>query len=105
LRDANEKEKELFEDLNATAEPIFIKSAAKKQALGPLKTKLSFRHLRWTKDVPQNVIVEDDLIESDDDIEPGPCPIFLFMPSKVLVMRMILKAAYDPRNEHPSVEV
>ena len=27
-------------------------------------------------------------------VDPGPCPTFMFMPSKVQVMKMIIKAAH-----------
>lgn len=26
--------------------------------------------------------------------DPGPCPVFVFMPTKVQLMKMIVKAAY-----------
>ena len=88
----------MFEGLNASAESILINAASKRfQRKGTLKTKLSLRKLNWTKSIPQNVI-DDDSFASDEDIEPGPCPLFLFLPSKVQVMMMVLKAAYDERN-------
>ena len=88
----------MFEGLNAAAERIIIHAASKRlYRKTSLKTRLSLKNLNWTKSIPQNVI-EDDSFASDEDIEPGPCPLFLFMPSKVQVMMMVLKAAFDERN-------
>jgi hypothetical protein len=89
----------LFEGLNPSAENIIINAASKRlqRKSSSLKTKLSLKNLSWTKSIPQNII-EDDSFASDEDIEPGPCPLYLFMPSKVQVMMMVLKAAYDERN-------
>jgi len=52
LKEAKENERYLFEGLNQSAEVIFISSAAKNKNGGPLQTKLSFRHLKWTKHIP-----------------------------------------------------
>lgn len=43
--------------------------------------------------------MSDDLTESDIDDDsdpepPGPCPVFTFLPRKVELIQMILKAAY-----------
>lgn len=56
-------------------------------------------NLKWAPDTKTDDPDEDSgCIEDYDDIETldqlGPSPIFKFMPNKVQVMKMILKAAY-----------
>lgn len=34
--------------------------------------------------------------------DPGACPIFVFMPKKVQIIQMIIKALYDEAMPHPA---
>jgi hypothetical protein len=107
-------EKVLFEDVNKQALEILMKSdGISRISLG---IKINIQNIKWNlhKSVPslnpklfrQVSIVsndsnqteyfeESDLEDEDSDIEPpGPCPGLTFLPSKVQLIQMILKAAY-----------
>ena len=67
------------------------------------KTKLSMKGIEWKQDYrmvkldnefqrQQSALISEDEIEVLED--PGPCPIFKFMPTKVQLMKMIIKAAF-----------
>jgi hypothetical protein len=107
-------EKVLFEDVNKQALEILMKSdGISRISLG---IKINIQNIKWNlhKSVPslnpklfrQVSIVsndsnqteyfeESDLEDEDSEIEPpGPCPGLTFLPSKVQLIQMILKAAY-----------
>ena len=107
-------EKVLFEDVNKQALEILMKSdGISRISLG---IKINIQNIKWNlhKSVPslnpklfrQVSIVsndsnqteyfeESDLEDEDSEIEPpGPCPGLTFLPSKVQLIKMILKAAY-----------
>lgn len=105
----------LFEDVNKQALEILMKSdGISRISLG---IKINIQNIKWNlhKSVPslnpklfrQVSIVsndsnqteyfeESDLEDEDSEIEPpGPCPGLTFLPSKVQLIQMILKAAYQ----------
>ena len=107
-------EKVLFEDVNKQALEILMKSdGISRIAMG---IRINIQNIKWNlhQSVPslnpklfkQVSIVSKDSIQSEDfeesdkededsDIEPpGPCPGLTFLPSKVQLIQMILKAAY-----------
>lgn len=90
-------EVELFGDLDPYAREIIMKSEGKNKTTMS-STKLNLKKIKWNKDYS---LVKRD--KSDDSVtrhvveleDPGPCPAYLFMPTKVQLMKMILKAAYQ----------
>lgn len=98
-------ERSLFEDLDPEAAEILMKSSGDIKSSLP-KPKITMKKIKWKNDF-RLVRVDDDqtfkyLTQLDEageveelEIEdPGPCPVFVFMPTKVQLMKMILKAAY-----------
>lgn len=67
------------------------------QSVPSLNPKLFRQVSMVSKDSNQSeeYFEDSDLEDEDSDIEPpGPCPGLTFLPSKVLLIQMILKAAY-----------
>jgi hypothetical protein len=108
-------EKVLFEDVNMQALEILMKSdGISRISLG---IRINIQNIKWNlhQSVPslnpklfrQVSIVSKDSFQSEDfeesdlededcDIEPpGACPGLTFLPSKVQLIQMILKAAYQ----------
>ncbi len=50
----------------------------------------------------QDSVMQEDYIEDEDSSreDPGPSPFFMFLPQKILQIKMILKAAFTDDPEH-----
>lgn len=98
LNKITELENELFDGLEPYAQELLMMNEGKTKV--SLKTKLTMKKIKWNKDYRLVKIDEKthSLAKGEIDIDeiddPGPCPQFVFMPTKVQLMKMILKAAY-----------
>ncbi len=93
-------ERQLFDDLDPAAAEIVMKNDG--QTAGNLRTTLPMKKINWQKDYrlvkidgKHNFYTLKKIIEDEAIEDPGPCPPFIFMPTKVQLMKMILKAAYS----------
>lgn len=88
-------ENDLFGDLNPYAREIIMKNEGKTKS--SMTTKLNMKKIKWHKDYSMvRRDKSDDSVTHNVEVEdPGPCPTYLFMPTKVQLMKMILKAAYS----------
>lgn len=107
-------EMQLFKDIEGFAMHTLVraiqgdpvepeKAPLKKQKTSKalMMTTLNFQDVKFDKGEPSSLVKleEDKLYTSFDDIkvEPGvvePCPNFIFMPSKLQIMKLIMKAAH-----------
>ena len=89
-------ENELFGDLNTYAREIIMKNEGKTKS-SMTTTKFNLKKIKWNKDysMVRRDKSDDFVINSVAEVgDPGPCPPYTFMPTKVQLMKMILKAAY-----------
>ena len=94
-------EKYLFENLPSYATDIVMKAKGETKSTVPA-TKLGMKRIKWNIDYRLVKIDElpsvgaGDASPNNDEEEedPGPCPVFVFMPTKVQLIKMIIKAAY-----------
>ncbi|TNV84017.1 hypothetical protein FGO68_gene12642 [Halteria grandinella] len=88
-------ENDLYGDLNPYAREIIMKNEGKTKS--SMTTKLNMKKIKWHKDysMVRRDKSDDSITHSVEVEDPGPCPAYLFMPTKVQLMKMILKAAYS----------
>ena len=90
----------LFEDIENYALETLLKAfqQGSYQKNGNSITNLSLKEVKWDKDLRIVKIDEADLIKVSETAniseDPGPCPPFQFIPTKVQLMKIVLKAAY-----------
>ena len=96
----------LFQNIEPFALEILINSDG--ETKNNLKTTLTLKGLQWDRDIRLVKMEKQDTqkymetdnsdLEIDETLDPpeppGHCPGFTFMPVKVQLMKMILKASY-----------
>ena len=109
-------EKYLFEDLDEFTTELLVNANSKVVRTTALKTKLTIKNLNsiWhqntlrkgstkrlmSQDSTDSIITETE-IESEE--EPESPPVMSFMPSKILLIKVILKAAFAEEKKQSAV--
>ena len=82
---------QLFDVLESRAKEILMMNDGKVKHV-TLKTKLNMEEIEWDKDY--RIVKSSGMTITEVFDQPGAAPAFVFMPTKVQLMKMILNAAY-----------